>query len=482
MPSVRDSVELTQRYIAGESSAEATVAACRKIVDAREPKVGAFLALDWEGAQAQARELDARRKRGEKLGPLAAVPIAIKDNIHVNGLETTCASKILQGFKAPYDATVTARLKQAGAIIIGKLNLDEFAMGSSCENSALKQTRNPFDLSRVPGGSSGGSAACVAARMAMLSLGSDTGGSIRLPASFCGVVGVKPSYGRVSRYGLVAFASTLDQIGPFALTVRDAALCLQVMAGRDEHDATSSSEIVPDYAKSLRTDCKGLRVGFVKAHFDECQNREVADSCWAGVQRMKALGASLVEIELPHAAAGLSVYYVVASAEASSNLSRFDGVRYGPREKRATVIESYFATRGHGFGPEVKRRIMLGTYALSAGAYDEYYGRASKVRTLIVNDYKAAFGHCDVIASPCAPFTAFKACEKSDPLSMYLCDIYTIPASMAGLAALSLPCGADKQGMPIGLHLSAAPYAESTLFGAASALEADLGLSLDPKL
>jgi aspartyl-tRNA(Asn)/glutamyl-tRNA(Gln) amidotransferase subunit A len=318
--------------------------------------------------------------------------------------------------------------------------------------------------------------------MAMLSLGSDTGGSIRLPASFCGVVGVKPSYGRVSRFGLVAFASTLDQIGPFAHTVRDAALCLQVMAGRDEHDATSSSEPVPDYAASLRTDCKGLRVGYVKAHFDECQNREVADSCWAGVQRMKAMGAELCEIDLPHAAVGLSVYYVVASAEASSNLSRFDGVRYGPREKRANVIESYFATRGAGFGPEVKRRIMLGTYALSAGAYDEYYGRASKVRTLIVQDYKAAFGHCDVIASPCAPFTAFKAGEKSDPLSMYLCDIYTIPASMAGLAALSLPCGADKQGLPIGLHLSAAPYAEPTLFGAASALEADLKLALEPKL
>ncbi len=482
MPSVRDSVELAQRFAAGESSAEATVAACRKVVDAREPKVGAYLSLDWDGAMAQARELDARRKRGEKLGPLAAVPIAIKDNIHVNGLETTCASRILKGFKAPYDATVTARLKAAGAIIIGKTNLDEFAMGSSCENSALKQTRNPFDLSRVPGGSSGGSAACVAARMAMLSLGSDTGGSIRLPASFCGVVGVKPSYGRVSRYGLVAFASTLDQIGPFAHTVRDAALCLQVMAGRDEHDATSSSEIVPDYAASLRTDCKGLRVGYVKAHFDECQNREVADACWAGVQRMKALGAELVEIELSHAAVGLSVYYVVASAEASSNLSRFDGVRYGPREKRANVIESYFATRGHGFGPEVKRRIMLGTYALSAGAYDEYYGRASKVRTLIVNDYKAAFGHSDVIASPCAPFTAFKAGEKSDPLSMYLCDIYTIPASMAGLAALSLPCGSDKEGLPIGLHLSAAPYAEPTLFGAASALEADLKLTLEPKL
>lgn len=482
MPASPDSIAIASRIANGDVTAESVIESTLRRIDQLEPRVGAFLLVDHVAALANARALDAARKKGAKLGPLAGVPLAIKDNIHVENRETTCASRILKGFVAQHDATATARLRAAGAIIIGKLNLDEFAMGSSCENSALKQTRNPFDLSRVPGGSSGGSAACVAARMAMLSLGSDTGGSIRLPASFCGVVGVKPSYGRVSRYGLVAFASTLDQIGPFALTVRDAALCLQVMAGRDEHDATSSSEIVPDYAKSLRTDCKGLRVGFVKAHFDECQNREVADSCWAGVQRMKALGASLVEIELPHAAAGLSVYYVVASAEASSNLSRFDGVRYGPREKRATVIESYFATRGHGFGPEVKRRIMLGTYALSAGAYDEYYGRASKVRTLIVNDYKAAFGHCDVIASPCAPFTAFKAGEKSDPLSMYLCDIYTIPASMAGLAALSLPCGADKQGMPIGLHLSAAPYAESTLFGAASALEADLGLSLDPKL
>ena len=482
MPSIRDSFELAARFKAGESSAEATITAAFKVIDSRESKVGAFLQLDREGALAQARSLDALRRQNKPLGPLAAVPIAVKDNIHVLGQKTTCASRILGDFKAPYDATVTARLKAAGAVVIGKTNLDEFAMGSSCENSAFQQTHNPFDLARVPGGSSGGSAAAVGARMALISLGSDTGGSIREPASFCGIVGMKPSYGRVSRYGLVAFASSLDQIGPFSLTVRDAALALQVMAGRDELDATSSSEPVPDYQTALRTDCKGLRVGVVRSYFDECPNRDVASQCWSAVERMKKLGAEIVEIELPRAKDGLAVYYVVASAEASSNLSRFDGVRFGLRVNTPSAIQNYFATRGQGFGAEVKRRIMLGTYALSAGAYDEYYGRASKVRTLIVNDFKAAFGHCDVIASPTAPFTAFKAGEKSDPLSMYLCDIYTIPANLAGLCALSMPVGVDAQGLPIGFQLQCAPYAEATLFGAASALESDLALELVPKL
>lgn len=482
MPAIKDSFELTKRFAAGESSAEATLQAALRMIDAREPRVGAFLHLDREGALAQARDLDARRKQGQKLGPLAAVPVAIKDNIHVAGQATTCASRILEGFKAPYDATVTARLKAAGAIILGKTNLDEFAMGSSCENSALKQTRNPFDLERVPGGSSGGSAAAVAARMALMALGSDTGGSIREPASFCGVVGLKPSYGRVSRYGLVAFASSLDQIGPFTLSVRDAALSLSVMAGEDPLDATSSSESVPDYLSALRADLKGLRVGVVRAYFDECPNQDVAGRCRQAVERMKALGAEIVEIELPRAKDGLAVYYVVASAEASSNLSRFDGVRYGLREKTSSAIQNYFATRGRGFGPEVKRRIMLGTHALSAGAYDEFYGRASKVRTLMVNDFKAAFARCDVIASPTAPFTAFKAGEKSDPLSMYLCDIYTIPANLAGLCALSMPVGVDARGLPVGLQLQCAPYAETTLFGAAGALESDLNLNLAPTL
>lgn len=450
---------------------------------ATEPKVGAYLLLDEDGALDQARAIDAARKAGRPIGPMAGVPLAIKDNIHVRGLPTTCASRILEGFKAEYDATVTARLKAAGAVILGKTNLDEFAMGSSCENSALRQTRNPWDTSRVPGGSSGGSAACVAARSAWLSLGSDTGGSIRLPASFTGVVGYKPSYGRVSRYGLVAFASSLDQVGPFARSVRDVALALRAMAGHDAMDSTSNPAPVPDYTAALARDLKGKRVGVVREYLDKLPNRDVARLCEGAIARMQSLGAEIVEITLPHAEYGVQVYYVVASAEASSNLARFDGVRYGLRVPADNGIATYVATRGGGFGPEVKRRIMLGTFALSAGAYDEFYGRAARVRTLICRDFEQAFARCDLIATPCAPFPAFRAGEKSDPLSMYLCDIYTIPASLAGICALSLPVGFDSAGLPIGMHLSAPALADDKLLAGAHALEqslaADKALGLD---
>ena len=473
-----DATEAARQIRARETSAEALTALVLEHARNTEPAVGAYLRLDVDGAIDQARAIDA----GKHPGPLAGVPIAIKDNIHVKGQPTTCASRILEGFVAPYDATVVTRLREAGAVIIGKTNLDEFAMGSSCENSALQQTHNPWDVARVPGGSSGGSAATVAARSAFLSLGTDTGGSIRLPASFCGLVGYKPSYGRVSRYGAVAFASSLDQIGPFSRSVRDAALALKVMAGRDLLDSTTPNRPVPDYPALLKTDLKGKRVGVVRSYFDQLPNREVADACKHAVDALKKLGAQIVEVELPNADYGIAVYYVVASAEASSNLSRFDGVRYGFRKQAANLLDMYEQSRGEGFGPEVKRRIMLGTYALSAGHYEEFYGRAGKVRTLIKRDFDAAWAKCDLIATPCAPFPAFKAGEKADPLSMYLCDIFTIPASLAGLCALSLPVGFDKAGLPIGLHLEAAPFDDAGLLSAAHALEGALKVDRVPAL
>ncbi len=447
-------------------------------VQALDPSIGSYLHYDRDAALANARQTDEDAKAG-KGGPLCGVPVAVKDNINVQGQRTTCASRILESFVSPYDATVVQRLRAAGAVIVGKTNLDEFAMGSSCENSALGVTRNPWDRTRVPGGSSGGSAAAVAARMAAISLGSDTGGSIRLPASFCGVVGLKPSYGRVSRYGLVAFASSLDQVGPFARSVRDAALAMQAMAGHDSRDGTSSRAPVPDYSACLRADLSGIRVGVVHEYLDSMPNREVAASCTAALDRMKALGAEVVDVTLPHADHGVAVYYVVASAEASSNLARYDGVRYGLREAADSGIEAYFRTRAAGFGPEVKRRIMLGTYALSASHWEEFYGRAARVRTLICQDFERAFAACDFVVGPCAPFTAFKAGEKSDPLSMYLCDVFTIPASLAGLCALSMPVGYDKQGLPIGLHIQAPAFAEDRLLGCAHALEQSLKAEVD---
>ncbi|MBZ0137927.1 MAG: Asp-tRNA(Asn)/Glu-tRNA(Gln) amidotransferase subunit GatA [Planctomycetes bacterium] len=474
-----DATEAATRVRERDVTAEALTALVLEHTKETEPQIGAYLHLDVNGAIEQARRIDNAIADGKDAGVLAGVPVAIKDNIHVSGHATTCASKILGDFRAPYDATVVKRLRDAGAIIIGKANLDEFAMGSSCENSALQQTHNPWNTGHVPGGSSGGSAACVAARSAFISLGSDTGGSIRLPASFCGVVGYKPSYGRVSRYGLVAFASSLDQIGPFSRSVRDSALALKVMAGRDPFDSTTPEREVPDYPAQLADNLKGKRVGVVRAYLDEMPNREVADTISTAIDTMKDLGAEIVDVELPHAEYGIAVYYVVASAEASSNLSRFDGVRYGLRESGENLLELYQNTRGRGFGPEVKRRIMLGTYALSAGHWEEYYGRAGKVRTLIKQDFDKAFAKCDLIVGPCAPFTAFRAGEKSDPLSMYLCDVFTIPASLAGLCALSLPAGYDNAGLPIGLHMQAPSYADGELLSAANALEGALKAEVD---
>ncbi|MHC4841094.1 MAG: Asp-tRNA(Asn)/Glu-tRNA(Gln) amidotransferase subunit GatA [Planctomycetota bacterium] len=470
-----DATGAAQAIRTGDTSAEALTALTLEHARSTEPDVGAYIHLDVDGAIDRAREIDKALANGKDLGPLAGVPVAIKDNIHVEGLPTTCSSKILDGFVAVRDATVTKRLKDAGAVILGKVNLDEFAMGSSCENSAIQQTSNPWNTAHVPGGSSGGSAACVAAHSAYLSLGSDTGGSIRLPGSFTGTVGYKPSYGRVSRYGLVAFASSLDQVGPFTRSVQDTALAMNALAGRDPLDSTTNEAAVPDYTAALSTDSlKGKRVGVVRGYIDELKNEDVAKTVSGSIERMRDRGAEIVEIDLPHAQHGIAIYYVIASAEASSNLSRFDGVRYGFRERAGNVLENYLQSRGAGFGDEVKRRIMLGTYALSAGHWEEYYGKACQVRSLIMRDYEAAFAKCDVIAGPCAPFTAFKKGEISDPLEMYLADIYTIPASMAGLCALSQPCGFDTAGLPIGLHLTAPAMADDKLLGYAHALETSL--------
>lgn len=438
-----------------------------------DKSIKAFLSFNDDAALAQADAVDRAVSAGKDPGPLAGVPVAVKDNLCVTGTKTTCASKILENFTANYDATVIEKVRAAGAVFIGKTNLDEFAMGSSTENSAFFTTRNPWDVSRIPGGSSGGSAAAVAARLAPLALGSDTGGSIRQPAALCGVVGLKPTYGRVSRFGLVAFASSLDQIGPFSTTVADAALLLQVLAGHDPKDSTSARVPVPDYSASLGRGVKGLRVGLPKEYFIDGMDPEVNRAVRQAVSTLESLGATVKEVSLPHTDAGLSVYYVIAPSEASANLARFDGVRYGHRSPRATsLLEQYEFSRDEGFGPEVKRRIMLGTYALSSGYYDAYYLKAQKVRTLIKQDFDQAFESVDVIATPTAPTAAFKAGEKSDdPLQMYLSDVFTISCNLAGLPGLSLPCGFTSNGLPIGLQLLGKPFDEETVFAAAAAYE-----------
>ncbi len=438
-----------------------------------DKSIKAFLSFNDDAALAQADAVDRAVAAGKDPGPLAGVPVAVKDNLCVTGTKTTCASKILENFTANYDATVIEKLRAAGAVFIGKTNLDEFAMGSSTENSAFFTTRNPWDVSRVPGGSSGGSAAAVAARLAPLALGSDTGGSIRQPAALCGVVGLKPTYGRVSRFGLVAFASSLDQIGPFSTTVADAALLLQVLAGHDPKDSTSARVPVPDYSAALGRGVKGLRVGLPKEYFIDGMDPEVNRAVRQAVSTLESLGATVKEVSLPHTDAGLSVYYVIAPSEASANLARFDGVRYGYRSPRATsLLEQYEFSRDEGFGPEVKRRIMLGTYALSSGYYDAYYLKAQKVRTLIKQDFDRAFESVDVIATPTAPTAAFKAGEKSDdPLQMYLSDVFTISCNLAGLPGLSLPCGFTSNGLPIGVQLLGKPFDEETVFAAAAAYE-----------
>ncbi len=438
-------------------------------IAAVDEKLGAFNSLCKEQALETAKEVDKKIAAGEVLPPLAGIPLALKDNINLKGTKTTASSKILENFVSPYDATVSVKLKENLIPVLGKVNLDEFAMGSSTENSAFKITRNPWDTNKVPGGSSGGSAAAVAGFEATLALGSDTGGSIRLPASFCGIVGMKPTYGRVSRYGLIAFASSLDQIGPFARNVEDTALLLEAISGHDPHDSTSLNLPVPAFSKALNKDIKGSKVGVIKELLAEGVSEDVKKAVEKAVETYKSLGAEIVEISLPLLEHSIGVYYILATAEASSNLARFDGVKYGHRTKDAkNLLEMYTKTRAEGFGDEVKRRIMLGTYALSAGYYDAYYKKAQQIRRLIKEDFDKAFEKADILISPTCPNTAFEIGSKiSDPLSMYLTDIGTISANLAGIPGMSLPCGLDRNGMPIGLQILAPVLGEEKLFNMA---------------
>ena len=440
-----------------------------------DSRIGAFLHIDPRDALAQARQSDRYRKRGKARGPLEGIPVGIKDLISVKDQPLTCGSKILENFISPYDASAVAKLREAGAVLWGRLNLDEFAMGSSTENSAFHPTKNPWDLERIPGGSSGGSAAAVAAGETILALGTDTGGSIRQPASHCGVVGLKPTYGLVSRYGLVAFASSLDQIGPIGRSVEDAALLLQGIAARDPLDSTSVSVEIPDYREALRGESNTWRIGVPREYFGEGLDAEVRGSVEEAISFFAASGAEIVDIALPHTDLAIPVYYIIATAEASSNLARYDGIRYTERsEGAADHVDLYFKTRGEGFGEEVKRRIILGTYALSSGYYDAYYLRAQKVRTLIRNDFLKAFEKVDFIVTPVSPTTAFRIGERtSDPLEMYLSDIYTISLNLAGLPGISIPCGFDCKGLPIGLQIVGRPYGESDLLQVAHQFEAD---------
>jgi aspartyl-tRNA(Asn)/glutamyl-tRNA(Gln) amidotransferase subunit A len=445
-----------------------------------EDRVGAYITLCRETALSQAAMADARIAAGDTT-PLTGIPLSIKDLICTEGVRTTCASKILADFVPPYDATVMKKLKQAGAVMVGKVNMDEFAMGSSTENSAMKLTRNPWDLARIPGGSSGGSAASVAADMCLGSLGSDTGGSIRQPASHCGVVGLKPTYGRVSRYGLVAYASSLDQIGPVGKTVTDCALLLNTIAGYDPLDSTSVPKEVPDYTAACEKGLSRITIGIPKEyHTVAGLDSSVAEAVKKAVQRIEELGAKTIPVSLPHTAYAVAAYYVVASAEASSNLARYDGVKYGFRDSgHSELIEMYKTTRLKGFGPEVQRRIIIGTYALSAGYYDAYYGKASQVRTLIQEDFNNAFQLCDVIVSPVAPSPAFRIGEKShDPLAMYLSDILTLSANLAGIPGMSVPCGFSPEGLPIGLQLLGNHFDEESLFKVAFNFEQSVDIRL----
>ena len=457
----------------GDLSSRDVTAAYLDAIRKRDPAVGAFLHVDDEAAIRQAEAVDAKRTAGKPLGKLAGLPIALKDVLCTRGTPTTCASRMLEPFVPPYDAHVVERLRAADAVLIGKVNMDEFAMGSSTENSAFGPTRNPWNLDHAPGGSSGGSAAAVAAGMAPLSIGSDTGGSIRQPAAFCGVVGMKPTYGRVSRYGLIAFASSLDQIGPLAGDVHGAALLLEAIAGHDPRDATSLDRPVPDYTRNLDEPLAGLKIGIAKEHFLDGLHPEVDTAIHAALDVYRSLGAEVREITLPHSKYAVAAYYLIAPSEASSNLARYDGVHYGFRaESFDNMIDMYAATRGEGFGSEVKRRIMLGTYALSAGYYEAYYLKALKVRRLIRQDFDEAFAEVDVIASPVTPAPAFRIGELTDdPLAMYLSDIYTISANLAGLPGISIPAGISSGGLPIGLQLLAGPLEEERLFRAARMFE-----------
>jgi aspartyl-tRNA(Asn)/glutamyl-tRNA(Gln) amidotransferase subunit A len=470
-------IEIASRVQAGELTAEEATKKSLARIGALDGQINSFLRVATDEALAQARAVDQKRARGEALGKLSGVPIAIKDAICTRGVESTAASKILAGYVPVYDATVVARLRAADAVIVGKTNMDEFAMGSSSENSAYGPTRNPWDLTRTPGGSSAGSAAAVAARMVSCSLGSDTGGSIRQPAAFTGTVGIKPTYGRVSRYGLIAFASSLDQVGPFATDVRGAARVLSVIAGNDPSDATSIAAPTEDYEAACGRSVRGLRIGVPDEYFAGGLDPEVASSVRSAIAGLEAEGCVVRPVKLPHTHAAVATYYVLATAEASSNLARFDGVRFGLRVSEGAAANDlrsmYGATRDAGFGPEVKLRVLLGTFVLSAGYYDAYYLKAQKVRTLIRRDFERAFQEVDVICSPASPTPAFRFGEKaSDPLAMYLSDVYTLPASLAGIPAISVPCAPVGSGLPVGLQVMARPLEESTMIAVASAWEA----------
>jgi len=469
--------QLREMLTKGEVSAVEITQSVLKRIDQVEDQVGAYITLDRESALAQAGEAD-RRIAGPDAGPLTGIPMALKDVACTEGLRTTAGSKILESFVPPYDATMVARLKNAGAVILGKLSMDEFAMGSANENCAYGTPHNPWALDYVCGGSSGGSAAAVAADECIASIGSDTGGSIRQPASHCGVVGLKPTYGRVSRYGLIAYASSLDQFGPITKDVRDCAILLQEISGYDERDSTSVNVEVPDYLGALEKGVKGLKVGIPKEYFEEGVAPEVDAAVRNGIDLLKKAGAEIVEVSLPHTDYGVAAYYIIAPAEASSNLARFDGVRYGHRtDNPETLLEMYKKSRSEGFGEEVKRRIMIGTYALSSGYYDAYYKKALQVRTLIINDFKEAFAKCDVMVSPVTPAPAWRIGEKNnDPLSVYLTDILTIPANMAGVPGLSLPCGFTEEGLPIGFQIQAGHFGEEKLLQTAYAMERELGI------
>ncbi|MFZ7125762.1 MAG: Asp-tRNA(Asn)/Glu-tRNA(Gln) amidotransferase subunit GatA [Desulfobacterales bacterium] len=463
-----------------EISAEALTRDVLERIEAVDDAVGAYLTVDPEGALAQARAADTLLAGGDA-APLTGIPIALKDVLCTRGMRTTCGSRILENFIPPYDAAVVEKLRENGAVLLGKLNMDEFAMGSSNENSAFGITRNPWDLERVPGGSSGGSAAAVAADMCLAALGSDTGGSIRQPASHCGIVGLKPTYGRVSRYGLVAFASSFDQVGPLTKTVTDCALMMEAIAGHDPRDSTSVPEAVPAYREAMGRPVTGMTVGIPVAFYEkQGLDPEVAAAIQKAVSVLEAEGLRVVDVELPHADYAVAAYYVIAPCEASSNLARYDGVRYGFRDRRPDeLIAMYHATRSAGFGPEVQRRILLGTFALSAGYYDAYYGKASQVRTRIVEDFQRAFERCDLIALPVAPTPAFKIGEKvDDPLTMYLSDIFTLSANLAGVPGISVPCGFSSGGLPIGLQLLGRHFDEETLLRVAYHFEQ--AFPLDP--
>lgn len=472
--------ELTTALATRNISSREVTESYLSAIHERDPEVGAYLSVTAEAALTAAEAVDEKRHAGELLPPLSGVPCGIKDNICTKGVTTTCASRMLEHFVPPYDATVMEALHRQGAVVLGKLNMDEFAMGSSTENSYFKATRNPKDLTRVPGGSSGGSAAAVAAGEAAFALGSDTGGSIRQPAAFCGVVGMKPTYGLVSRYGLIAFASSLDQIGPLTRTVYDNAMVLEAICGHDSRDSTSLPDSALPMTRDIETGIRGMRFALPREYFSDALQPEIAAAIRAAAHRLETLGAQVDEVSLGNLDVALPAYYVISSAEASSNLARFDGVKYGFRAQNVREIQDlYRQTRSQGFGPEVQRRILLGSFVLSAGYYDAYYKKALQVRTLLKQSFDRVFEHYDAVLSPVAPTTAYKLGEKTkDPLEMYLGDIYTVPINIAGLPALSLPCGTDHQGLPIGMQLIGKPYSEPALYRAGYAFETEGGVEV----